>query len=142
MKQQAHASSRASDGVARLARGVGVGALATSADLFTLALLVHAFGVSPRVASVPALSLGVAIQFVGSKLLTFRDREGRWGPQALRFLSVEALAFALNVALFDAAVRAVPLPPVVLRLVTTNVVYFGVCLPLWARIFRAREVCR
>jgi putative flippase GtrA len=142
MKHQPDAASRVFDRVAQLARGAGVGAIATSVDLFTLALLVHAFGVSPRVASVPALSLGVVVQFVGSKLLTFRERESPWGPQALRFLSVEAFAFALNVALFDAAVRALPLTPVVLRLVTTNLVYFGVCLPLWARIFRTREVCR
>ncbi len=122
--------------VATLARGAGVGAVATAVDIVTLAALVHAFGVSARVASVPALSLGVVIQFIGSKLVTFRDRDRAWRPQALRFAAVEAVGFAANLALFDLAVRVVALPPVALRLVTTNVIYFCVCLPLWARIFR------
>ncbi len=120
------------------ARGAGVGAVATAVDLATLAALVHAFGVSARVASAPALLLGVVIQFVGSKLVTFRNRDRAWGAQAVRFAAVEAVGFVANLALFDLATRNVALPPVALRLVTTNAVYFCVCLPLWARIFRGR----
>lgn len=125
-----------------LVRSGGVGALATAIDLLTLAALTHAAGLPARVASVFALSLGVAVQFVGNKLVTFRDRSPRWGAQARRFLAVEAVAFAANLALFDLALRAAPhAPPVALRVVTTNVVYLGLCLPLWSRIFqRSSEV--
>jgi putative flippase GtrA len=106
-----------------LVRSAGVGAVATLADLLTLALLTHGLGVAARAASAPALCVGVAIQFVGNKRFAFRDDDPAWASQALRFAAVEALGF-------------VALPPVALRLVTTHVVYFGVCLPLWSRIFR------
>ncbi len=138
MQTTPRAPTSAVERVATLARGAGVGIVATAVDLASLAVLVHAFGFSARVASVPALLLGVVIQFVGSKLVTFRNRDRAWGAQALRFAAVEAVGFAANVALFDVAVRNVALPPVALRLVTTNVIYFCVCLPLWARIFRGR----
>ncbi|MBI5513758.1 MAG: GtrA family protein [Deltaproteobacteria bacterium] len=123
--------------VALLARSAGVGAVATAADLGTLALLVHGLHWDARQASAPALALGVLVQFVGNKLFAFRDRDPRWARQALRFLAVEALGFVANLVLFDLAVRAVPTAPVALRLVTTNLVYFCVCLPLWTRIFRS-----
>ncbi len=122
-----------------LARSAGVGAVATAVDLATLAVLVHALGVSARAASAPALCLGVVVQFAGNKLVAFRDRDPDWVPQAARFLLVEAAGFAANLALFDLAVRHVPAPPVALRLATTSLVYFGVCLPVWAQIFRARR---
>ena len=135
MRTSRRVSSRVIERVATLARGAGVGAIATVADLTTLAVLVHSFGVTARAASAPALVLGVVIQFVGSKLVTFRNRDRAWGSQALRFAAVEAVGFAANLALFDLAVRHVAVAPVALRLVTTNLVYFGVCLPLWSRIF-------
>jgi putative flippase GtrA len=119
-----------------LVRSAGVGAVATLADLLTLALLTHGLGVAARAASAPALCVGVAIQFVGNKRFAFRDDDPAWASQALRFAAVEALGFAANLALFDLASRRVALPPVALRLVTTHLVYFGVCLPLWSRIFR------
>ena len=124
-----------SDRLATLVRSAGVGAVATAVDLVTLALLVHGLGLSARVASAPALCLGVAVQFFGNKLVAFRDRDPNWIPQAARFLGVELVGFAANLALFDLAVRHVAVAPVALRLVTTNLVYFGVCLPLWSRIF-------
>jgi putative flippase GtrA len=125
--------------LALVTRSAGVGAVATVADLGALALLVHGLRWDPRQASAPALALGIVVQFVGNKLLAFRDRDPRWALQALRFLAVEALGFVANLALFDLAVRLVPAPPVALRLVTTNLVYFCVCLPLWTRIFRVGD---
>ncbi len=119
-----------------LVRSAGVGALATAVDLAALALLTHGLGLAARAASAPALCLGVAVQFVGNKRFAFRDDDPAWAAQALRFAAVEALAFAANLALFDLASRALPLPAVPLRLVTTSLVYFGVCLPLWTRIFQ------
>jgi putative flippase GtrA len=117
-------------------RSLGVGGLATLLDLGLLALLIHALGVAPRLASPVALVCGVVCQFFGNKLVAFRDRSPRWAQQALRFAGVEALGFAANLWLFDVAVRAIPLPLLALRLVTTSLVYFALCLPLWSLIFR------
>lgn len=115
---------------------MGVGALATLTDLVVLTVLVSAVHLSPRVASPFGLVAGVLVQFVGNKIFAFEDRSSRWARQGAQFFAVEALGFALNLWLFDLAVRSVPLPLLVLRLVVTNAVYFGVCLPLWSRIFR------
>jgi putative flippase GtrA len=119
-----------------LLRSAGVGALATLVDLGALAVLVSVLGVSPRVASAPALALGVATQFVGNKLFAFGDRSPRWARQGAQFAAVEALGLALNLLLFDLAVTHSPLPYLAARVLSTSVVYFAVCLPLWSRIFR------
>ncbi|MEZ4411228.1 MAG: GtrA family protein [Polyangiales bacterium] len=125
------------ESIATIVRSAGVGVVASVVDLTALALMVHALHLAPRVASAPALLLGVLVQFVGNKTLAFRDRDPRWAPQAARFFAVEAVAFVANLALFDLATRALPLPAVLLRLATTSAVYFGLCLPLWSRIFSA-----
>lgn len=117
-------------------RSAGVGAIATVADLMVLAVLVSGFELSPRLASVPALALGVAAQFVGNKLFAFRDRSSRWGTQGAQFLGVEAIGFVMNLVLFDLFVTHSTLPYPLIRIITTSLVYFGICLPLWSRIFR------
>lgn len=119
-------------------RSAGVGVLATATDLAVLALLVSGFGVSPRIASVPALALGIAVQFVGNKLFAFNDRSRAWLRQGAQFLGVETLGFVANLVLFDLAMTRTPLPYLPARLLTTNVVYFCICLPLWSLIFRPR----
>jgi putative flippase GtrA len=116
---------------------MGVGVLATGLDVALLSTLVYGAKLDARLASPIALAAGVALQFVGNKLVAFRDRSPRWAGQAARFLAVEAAGFMANLALFDVAVRALPVPVPILRLATTAVVYFTVCLPLWARIFQA-----
>ncbi len=123
----------------RMTRSAAVGLVATLADLVLLSLLVRVGHVDPRVASVPALCLGIVIQFAGNKRFAFRDRSADWLRQALLFLAVEALSFTANLVLFDLGVRLVPLPLVALRLVTTNLVYFALALPLWARVFHPEE---
>ncbi len=117
---------------------MSVGVLATGVDLATLGGLTWA-GVPVRVASVVALSLGVGLQFVGNKWFAFRDRSGAWLKQGGAFLGVEALGFAANLALFDVAVRALPAPILLVRMLTTSLVYFGLCLPLWSLVFRKTE---
>lgn len=118
---------------------MGVGAFATLLDLATLGVLVSGLHFSPRIASFPALTLGIAVQFIGNKLFAFEDRSKRWGSQAAQFFAVEALGFIANWVLFDLAVSRLPLPYLVVRLITTNVVYFGICLPLWSRIFHTSK---
>jgi putative flippase GtrA len=115
---------------------MGVGAVATLTDLAVLTLLASGFGLGPRVSSFPALAAGICVQFFGNKIFAFEDRSKRWGEQAALFLAVEALGFVANLGLFDLGLRFLPLPYLLTRLVTTNLVYFGICLPLWSRIFK------
>lgn len=116
-------------------RSLGAGALATAADLLTLFMLVTVMSVNLRLASPIALVLGVAVQFLGQKLVAFRDTRPRWARQALAFSAVELLGFFANIVVFDLASRFLPLPYLVVRVLTTNLVYFAICMPLWSRIF-------
>ena len=125
-------------GLATVARSAIIGILATLTDLTALALLVSGFGMSPRLASMPALALGIAVQFVGNKWFAFGDRSPAWLRQGAQFLGVETLGFVANLLLFDLALRFTQLPYLPLRLLTTNLVYFAICLPLWSLIFKNR----
>ncbi len=131
-------------GLGLMARSGAVGAVATLTDLGMLALLVSGLGVPVRVASIPALTLGVVLQFVGNKWFAFRsyERGERWRDTLLRqgmpFLGVEALAFAANLVLFDLVMAHTSLPYLPVRLATTAAVYLLVCLPLWSRIFKPK----
>lgn len=120
-------------------RGAAVGLAATAVDLALLTLLLHAH-VPLRAASPLALAAGVAVQFLGSRAVTFRARSGRWWPQVLGFTAVEALSFVANVALTELASSASHLSPALVRVPVTSLVYFAVSLPLWSWVFRpARE---
>jgi putative flippase GtrA len=119
-------------------RSAAVGLLATATDLVVLAVLVSGLGVSPRIASVPALVLGISVQFIGNKWFAFGDRSRDWMRQGAQFIGVESLGFVANLVQFDLAVTLTKLPYLPLRLITTNVVYFCLCLPLWSLIFRPR----
>ena len=123
--------------LALIARSMAVGSIATVIDLGTLALLVSGFGVNARIASAPALALGIVAQFLGNKLFAFGDRSRAWVRQGLQFLTVEALGFVANLVLFDLVMAHTRWPYLPVRLCTTNVVYCGICLPLWSRIFNA-----
>ena len=117
-------------------RSGGVGLIATAVDLGALTLFVSVFGVAPRLASIPALVLGIAVQFAGNKFFAFRNRSSAWLEQLGQFLGVEALGFVANATLFDLLVSHTSLPYLPLRILTTSIVYFSICLPLWSRIFR------
>ena len=123
-------------GLLVLLRSAGVGIVATLVDLGVLALLVSGLGVPVRAASIPALSLGIAVQFFGNKLFAFGDRSNAWLRQGTQFLGVEALGFVANLMLFDFIVSHTQLPYLAVRLVTTAIVYYAVCLPLWSKIFK------
>ena len=120
-------------------RSAAVGVAATTADLLTLAVLVEGLGLSPRLANLPALAIGIAVQFAGNKWFAFEDRSPEWARQGAMFLGVEALGMTANLVLFDLAVTRTPLPYLAARVLSTSIVYFGICLPLWSRIFRARS---
>ena len=114
-------------------RSALVGVAATLADLVALAVLVDIVGLHPQAANVPALAAGVLVQFLGNKLIAFRDRSPAWLAQGAQFAVVEAGAFALNALLFAALVAA--LPYLAARLVGSALVYALYSYPLWRRIF-------
>ncbi|MBI4822262.1 MAG: GtrA family protein [Deltaproteobacteria bacterium] len=110
-----------------------MGALATLFDLGILTLAISGLGWSARIANVPALLVGGAIQLVGNKLFAFRDRSPRWVEQGIGFVAVELVALALNGLTFHVLSGLVPF--VVARLIATFGVYVAFSFPLWARIF-------
>lgn len=120
-------------------RSMIVGSLATVVDLALLALLVSGLNVPPRVASPPALAVGITAQFFGNKLFAFQDHSRAWLRQGALFMAVEALGFGVNLALYDLLIAHTTLPYLPVRMATTSLVYFGLCLPLWSRIFQQRR---
>ena len=120
-----------------LLRSLAVGAGATLLDLGVLAILVSGLSVAPKVASLPALSIGILWQFIGNKWFAFEDRSEQWGKQGALFLVVESLGFIANLLLFNFAITHFSLPYLLVRLIVTSIVYFAICYPLWSLIFRA-----
>lgn len=123
----------------RLVRSGGAGALAAGTDLVTLTLLVRAAGVSPRVASIPALVLGAVVMFFGQKYLAFRASGKPSARELVTFALVQLGGLALTAWLFDRLLSAVPLATshfLVSRLVVTNLVWLAYSFPLWHLVFR------
>lgn len=121
-----------------LGRSAIVGIAATLADLAMLALLVNGIGLSPAVANIPALTLGLVVQFLGNKLWAFEDRttdRAALARQGSAFLAVEVVAFALNAGLFHVLAVMVGVPALVARVVASALVYFGFSYRLWRVIF-------
>jgi putative flippase GtrA len=121
-------------------RALVAGGAATLADLAVLTALVSLGHLEARVASVPALLAGGAVNFLGNRHFAFRAAGGSLGKQALFYTVVEAGALAANGVLFALAVRN--LPPslawayVPVRLVTSNLVFVAWSYPLWRLVFR------
>jgi len=119
-----------------------VGIVATVADLAMIALLVHGLGLTPAIANVPALTLGLAIQFVGNKFWAFKDgatQPSTLARQGSAFLAAEAVAFLLNAGLFHVFAVLLGVPALIARVIASALVYFGFSYRLWALIFgRAR----
>lgn len=121
-----------------LRRSAIVGVAATVADLAMIALMVNGLGMAPAVANVPALALGLAIQFFGNKFWAFKD--GATHPAALArqgsaFIAVEAVAFLLNVGLFHVLAVMFGAPALLARVIASALVYFGFSFRLWTLIF-------
>ncbi len=57
-----------------LLRSGAVGVIATLVDLLLLVLLIDALGWTKGSANIPALSVGLAVQFLGNKYYAFEDR--------------------------------------------------------------------
>ena len=122
-----------------LLRSSLAGGAATLADLAVLFLGVTVFGLGARVASLPALLAGGVVNFFGNRHFAFRASSGSLRRQATLYAITEAIALALNGILFDAAVRVAhpsTTGAMLLRLVTTNVVFVAFSYPVWRRVFR------
>lgn len=120
-------------------RSLLAGGAATLADLITLAVLL-ACGVPARVASLPALLVGGVVNFHGNRSFAFRATTGSLRRQLALYVLTEAVALALNGALYDLAIRALHpghLGALGVRLVTQNLVFVAFSYPLWRRVFRA-----
>ena len=101
-------------------------------------MLVQVAGVAPRVASIPALTLGAVVMFFGQKYLAFQSSGKPSARELGLFVLVQLGGFALTALSFDLALRAVPLFArhyVVARMVVTNLVWLGYSFPLWHFVF-------
>lgn len=113
-----------------------MGLLATLADMALIALLVHGLAVSPALANVPALSVGLLIQFWGNKRYAFRDESPVSTRQTSAFLAVEVVAFALNAVFFHVLAVGLEVTPLLSRALASGFVYFAFSYRLWRIIFR------
>lgn len=123
-----------------LLRSALVGLVATAADVGALFVLVQGFGWSAVHANLPALTLGVTLQFFGNKIFAFRDRSRDYLRQGSLFLLVESGTFVLNAIAFHLLVTLTPVPYVLARGIGTLAVYLCFSYPFWKRIFRSPAV--
>lgn len=129
-------TSESGGGLLTLLRSGLVGVAATVADMGSLALLVEWVGWRATWANVPALGLGVVIQFFGNQRFAFRDRSGGTLRKGGLFLLVEAGAFVLGAGAFHVLVTAASLPYLAARAAGSGAVYLGWSYPFWRLIFR------
>jgi len=120
-------------------RSAIAGGAATLADLGVLFVCITAFGLSARMASIPALVAGGIVNFYGNRKFAFRAESGSLSRQATLYTITEVIALAFNGFLYDAAVRT--LHPshgaaLLLRLVTCNLVFVLWSYPIWRWVFR------
>lgn len=119
-----------------LAKSAIVGVVASLVDLVVLGLSVEVFGVAKSVANIPALTLGLLVQFLGNKLYAFDDRSKDLARQGSLFLLIEAGAFGLNAGLFHLLGVVAGWPWWLARALASGAVYFGFSYPLWGYVFR------
>lgn len=119
-----------------LRKSAVVGLLATLADMALIALMVHGLAVAPAIANVPALTVGLIIQFWGNKRYAFQDKSPVTTRQTSAFLAVELVAFALNAVFFHVLAVGFEVTPLLARAVASAFVYFAFSYRLWQIIFR------
>jgi putative flippase GtrA len=124
-----------------LAKSLLAGGAATIADLGAMFAMVSFLGMPPRFASIPALVLAGAVNFLGNRHVAFRAQGGAAAQQAKRFACVHLVTLTLNAVLFDLAMRGIgkSAPFWVARLVVSNVVYLGWSFPMFRRVFRVAD---
>lgn len=117
-------------------RSVGVGLLATGVDVAILLLLVHVAGITAAQANIPALLVGVSVQYFGNKYVAFGDRSSDHLRQGSLFAIVEGGTLGLNAVGFHLLVTLTSVPFPLARIGVALAVYVAVSFPLWRLIFR------
>jgi putative flippase GtrA len=106
--------------------------------LLILAVLTEAAGVSPRIASLPALLVSSVVMFFGQKYFAFGSRGKPTPRELVLFALVQAGGFVLTALLFELVVRSVPFlldHYVLARILVTNLVWLGYAFPLYHLVF-------
>jgi putative flippase GtrA len=125
--------------LATFARSALTGGAATLVDLAVIAFAVGLLHLAPAVANVPALLAGAVVQFFGNRHFAFRGGSGGLARQAGLFAITEAVTMLLNGVLYHLIVTHVTLGTagaVLVRAVTTNLVFVLWSYPVWKRIFQ------
>ena len=125
--------------LATFARSALTGGAATLVDLAVIAFTVGVLHLAPAVANVPALCAGAVVQFFGNRHFAFRGGAGGLARQAALFAVTEAVTMLLNGVLYHLIVTHVSLGAVgavLVRAVTTNLVFVLWSYPVWKRIFQ------
>ncbi|MCB0404931.1 MAG: GtrA family protein [Bdellovibrionales bacterium] len=115
----------------RIVKTAVVGLTATAVDLLTLTVLVQFVGFGPRVANVPALVLGVSVQFWGNRCYVFEAQAGHLWKQLAGFIAIELGSVGLIALSFHFAVALIPLHYIYVRLICTTCVFFLFSYPMW-----------
>jgi putative flippase GtrA len=117
------------------------GLVSTFVDIALLMGLTELAGTSPRIASVPALVVSGLVMFFGQKYFAFQGSGAPRARELVEFTLVQAGGLVITGFLYDTVLRLVPSLSehyVVVRLVTTNVVWLAYSFPLWHLVFRRR----
>jgi putative flippase GtrA len=125
--------------LATFVRSALTGGAATVVDLLVIAVAVGLLHVAPAVANVPALLAGAVVQFFGNRHFAFRGGSGGLARHAALFLVAEAVTLLLNGGVYHLVVTHVALGAagaVLVRAVTTNLVFVLWSYPVWKRIFQ------
>jgi putative flippase GtrA len=123
----------------RLIRSAIAGGLATVVDLAVLMGLVSLAQWTARSASVPALVAGAVAAFVAQKYYAFQAVGGPVVRQATQFALVQVGSAVLTGVFYDLVLGLAPAfasAYVIVRLVTSNIVWLGFSFPLWHFVFR------
>lgn len=124
-----------------LAKSVATGGAATVADMISLVFLVEIAGLSPPVASLPALFVGALVQFLGNRHFVFAARgheRGSLPRQAVLFALAEGATLTLNALVFYLLSSMLGVPYPIARAAGTFLVFAGFSYPIWRRIFVGR----
>jgi putative flippase GtrA len=118
-----------------------VGLLASAGSLGVLTVLIKVCNLSPVQANIPSLATGTAIQFLGNRYFAFRSTQNSAVFQLLGFLVSEAIAFGMNVYLFNYLVEGLGAHFLVARLLGTFLVFILFSFPTWCFVvFRSIRV--
>lgn len=120
----------------RFVQSAGVGAISSFVDFASLFVMVNVFHLPAVGANVPALLLGLVVQFIGARHIVFRDTKVTLKTQLVGFLVTELGSFLLNALLFHAFVAGLHMPYLVARLLGSFLVFVSFSFPMWNLVFR------